>query len=112
MDMSTQQGVNPPPRDKELRSRVRLFGNLLGEVLASQAGHDVLAAVETLRKGYIRLRKEDNPALRARMAKTIDRLRHPDTAGQQPVPASVHRTPHRIETPVGDARLTWHLYNR
>jgi len=78
MDIPVQQGVNPPPRDKELRSRVRLFGNLLGEVLASQAGHDVLAAVETLRKGYIRLRKEDNPALRARMAKTIDRLR-PET---------------------------------
>ena len=78
MDMSLQQGVTPPPRDKELRSRVRLFGNLLGEVLASQAGHDVLAAVETLRKGYIRLRKEDSPALRARMAKTIDRL-EPDT---------------------------------
>jgi phosphoenolpyruvate carboxylase len=75
MDMPVQQGVTPPPRDKELRSRVRLFGNLLGEVLASQAGHDVLAAVETLRKGYIRLRKEDNPALRARMAKTIDKLR-------------------------------------
>ena len=78
MDMPVQPGVNPPPRDKELRSRVRLFGNLLGEVLAAQAGHDVLAAVETLRKGYIRLRKEDNPALRARMAKTIDRLR-PET---------------------------------
>jgi phosphoenolpyruvate carboxylase len=78
MDIPIQQGVTPPPRDKELRSRVRLFGNLLGEVLASQAGHDVLAAVETLRKGYIRLRKEDNPALRARMAKTIDRLK-PET---------------------------------
>ena len=78
MDIPVQEGVNPPPRDKELRSRVRLFGNLLGEVLASQAGHDVLAAVETLRKGYIRLRKEDSPALRARMAKTIDRLR-PET---------------------------------
>jgi phosphoenolpyruvate carboxylase len=78
MDMPVQQGVTPPPRDKELRSRVRLFGNLLGEVLASQAGHDVLAAVETLRKGYIRLRKEENPALRSRMAKTIDKLR-PET---------------------------------
>ena len=51
MDMPVQASITPPPRDKELRSRVRLFGNLLGEVLASQAGHDVLAAVETLRKG-------------------------------------------------------------
>ena len=74
MDMPVQQCITPPPRDKELRSRVRLFGNLLGEVLASQAGHGVLAAVETLRKGYIRLRKEDNPALRMRMARAIDKL--------------------------------------
>ena len=78
MDMPVQQSVTPPPRDKELRSRVRLFGNLLGEVLASQAGPNVLAAVERLRKGYIRLRKEDNPALRARLSRTIDTL-EPDT---------------------------------
>ncbi|GMQ87748.1 MAG: phosphoenolpyruvate carboxylase [Gammaproteobacteria bacterium] len=74
MDMPVQHSVTPPPRDKELRSRVRLFGNLLGEVLASQTGHKVLAAVETLRKGYIRLRKKDNPALRRRLANTIDKL--------------------------------------
>ncbi|HFD81567.1 MAG TPA: phosphoenolpyruvate carboxylase, partial [Gammaproteobacteria bacterium] len=73
-----QPSITPPPRDKELRSRVRLFGNLLGEVLAEQAGHDVLAAVETLRKGYIRLRKEEIPTLRARLAKKIDAL-SPDT---------------------------------
>ncbi|VAW80437.1 Phosphoenolpyruvate carboxylase, partial [hydrothermal vent metagenome] len=74
MDMPTNTSITPPPRDKELRSRVRLFGNLLGEVLASQAGTDVLAAVETLRKGYIRLRKEDNPALRQRLARVVDNL--------------------------------------
>ena len=62
------------PGDKELRSRVRLFGNMLGEVLLEQAGADVLSAVETLRKGYIRLRKQDNPALRARLSRTIDAL--------------------------------------
>ena len=54
------------PGDKELRSRVRLFGNMLGEVLLEQAGADVLSAVEKLRKGYIRLRKQENSALRAR----------------------------------------------
>ncbi len=74
MDMPVNSSVTPPPRDKELRARVRLFGNLLGEVLASQAGHAVLAAVETLRKGYIRLRKEENPALRLRLARLIDSL--------------------------------------
>jgi phosphoenolpyruvate carboxylase len=60
--------------DKELRSRVRLFGNMLGEVLLEQAGADVLLAVETLRKGYIRLRKQDNSALRARLSRVIDSL--------------------------------------
>ncbi len=74
MDMPVKTCVTPPPRDKELRARVRLFGNLLGEVIAAQAGKDVLAAVETLRKGYIRLRKEDNLALRTRLARTIDAL--------------------------------------
>ncbi len=72
--MPAQPEITPPPRDKELRSRVRLFGNLLGEVLATQAGPNVLASVETLRKGYIRLRKEDNPTLRARLARKIDQL--------------------------------------
>jgi phosphoenolpyruvate carboxylase len=63
MDMAAQRSITPPPRDKELRSRVRLFGDLLGEVLAAEAGHDVLATVELLRKGYIRLRKKDDAAL-------------------------------------------------
>ena len=62
------------PGDKELRSRVRLFGNMLGEVLLEQAGADVLSAVEKLRKGYIRLRKQDNPALRTRLSRVIDQL--------------------------------------
>ena len=62
------------PGDKELRSRVRLFGNMLGEVLLEQAGADVLSAVEKLRKGYIRLRKQENSALRARLSRVIERL--------------------------------------
>ncbi|MFA7387628.1 MAG: phosphoenolpyruvate carboxylase, partial [Thiohalobacteraceae bacterium] len=59
------------PRDKELRTRVRLFGNLLGNVLRAQESGQVLAAVETLRKGFIRLRGEDDPRLRARLVKLI-----------------------------------------
>ena len=59
------------PRDKELRSRVRLLGNLLGNVIREHAGAEVLDTIETLRKGYIRLRKENNPRLRARINQTI-----------------------------------------
>ncbi|MBI5040018.1 MAG: phosphoenolpyruvate carboxylase [Gammaproteobacteria bacterium] len=62
------------PRDNELRARVRLFGDLLGNVLSAQEGGQVLEAVESLRKGFIRLREEDDPRLRARLMKTIDDL--------------------------------------
>jgi phosphoenolpyruvate carboxylase len=60
--------------DKELRSRVRLFGNLLGEVLREHAGADILVTVESLRRGYIRLRREENPRLRARLTREINEL--------------------------------------
>ncbi len=62
------------PRDKELRSRVKLFGNLLGNVIREHAGNSVYVAVETLRKGYIKLRNEDNPRLRSRLRELIERL--------------------------------------
>ncbi|MGD8312539.1 MAG: phosphoenolpyruvate carboxylase, partial [Gammaproteobacteria bacterium] len=39
-----------------------------------QAGEDILSAVETLRRGYIRLRKQENPVLRARLARVIEHL--------------------------------------
>jgi phosphoenolpyruvate carboxylase len=60
--------------DKELRSRVRLFGNLLGEVLSEQTGKGILYAVESLRKGYIRLRKDENEKLRKRLSRLIENL--------------------------------------
>lgn len=60
--------------DKALRSRVKLFGNLLGNVLRAQAGGRVFVAVETLRKGYIRLHKEENPKKRAQLSRLIAKL--------------------------------------
>ena len=72
----TRKSVPPfdQPRDRELRSRVRLLGDLLGEILLEQAGAGLLNAVETLRKGYIRLRKQENPALRTRLSRLIEGL--------------------------------------
>ena len=46
-----------PSQDKALRSRVKLFGNILGDILKDHAGERVFAAVEALRKGHIGLRK-------------------------------------------------------
>jgi phosphoenolpyruvate carboxylase len=60
--------------DKKLRARVKLLGSLLGNVLQSQAGGRVFNAVETLRKGYIRLHGEDSPALRERLGELIRHL--------------------------------------
>ena len=62
------------PSDTQLRTRVKLFGNLLGNVLRTQESGRVLAAVETLRKGYIGLRKEDNPRKRRRLENLIESL--------------------------------------
>ena len=64
--------------DKQLRERVKLLGKLLGNVLRAQAGSHVYAAVETLRRGYISLHKEDSPRKRARLDKLISKL-DPDT---------------------------------
>ncbi|HSP00970.1 MAG TPA: phosphoenolpyruvate carboxylase, partial [Thioalkalivibrio sp.] len=63
-----------PPKDKELRARVKLFGNLLGKVLKRLEGRRALAAVETLRKGFIALRKQDDEAKRAKLMAFIDKL--------------------------------------
>ncbi|TVP80038.1 phosphoenolpyruvate carboxylase [Thioalkalivibrio sp.] len=59
------------PKDKELRARVRLFGDLLGRVIRRLEGDDVFHAVETLRKGFVSLRKREDPRLRQRMMRCI-----------------------------------------
>ena len=72
--MSPTANLPTQPNDKELRSRVKLFGNLLGNVILNLAGAQVYDAVEKLRTGYISLRKEDNPRKREQMMKLIESL--------------------------------------
>ena len=60
--------------DKKLRSRVKLLGTLVGNVLKAEAGGRVFNAVETLRKGFISLRKADDPQKRERLLKIINGL--------------------------------------
>ena len=66
--------LNTQSIDKQLRARVKLYGHLLGNVLLSQAGAKIYDAVEKLRTGFISLRKEDNPAKRARLMALIESL--------------------------------------
>lgn len=61
-------------RDRQLRSRVRLFGDILGKLLQKHAGKQVFSTVETLRKGYIGLRKQENPAKRRQLAQLLESL--------------------------------------
>lgn len=60
--------------DKDLRAHVRFLVNLLGEVIAEQSGDEVYQAVEQLRKGFIKLRKEDDAELRQTLKDKIESL--------------------------------------
>jgi len=65
---------DPLANDKELRGRVKFFGRLLGEVLHAQIGGRVYKAVETLRRGFLALHKQEDPKRRARLMRLIDKL--------------------------------------
>lgn len=60
--------------DKDLRRHVRFLVDLLGEVIAERSGDTVYQAVEQLRKGFIRLRKNDDPLLRNQLMAQIGDL--------------------------------------
>ena len=60
--------------DKSLRSLVKVLGTLLGDVLRAQEGKQVFDVVETLRQGYISLRKEENPSEQDRLNQLIKSL--------------------------------------
>ncbi|MBT8428343.1 MAG: hypothetical protein KJN79_00380, partial [Gammaproteobacteria bacterium] len=60
--------------DKALRGRVKLLGRLLGDVISSQAGGDVLRTVERLRKGFLQLRDNPDPVRLTRLKKFTGKL--------------------------------------
>jgi phosphoenolpyruvate carboxylase len=64
--------------DRDLRTRVKLLGNLLGRVLREQEQSNVLDTVEILRKGFIELRAGENHTRRSQLMELIGRL-DPDT---------------------------------
>ena len=66
--------LQTPVNDKALRSRVKLFGTLLGDVLRKLAGQDIYDAVEKLRTGYLDLDKKENPAQRKELMAFIESL--------------------------------------
>ena len=65
---------DPLASDKDLRTRVKLLGRLLGEVLHAQIGGKVYKSVETLRRGFLALHQQEDPKRRARLMRLIDKL--------------------------------------
>ena len=55
----------------QLALEVNLLGSLLGQVIAEQAGRDLLDLVERIRKTTIRLRREDDSEERGALATTL-----------------------------------------
>ena len=82
------------PKDKELRARVRLFADLLGNVIRRLEGDVVFEAVETLRKGYVSLRQREDARLRERMTRCI-----------------VHQTPEMTERVIRAFSIYFSLVN-
>ena len=60
-------GIGTSGARDPLAVEVRLLGALLGQVIAEQAGAELFALVERIRKRTIALRKDDDPAERARL---------------------------------------------
>ena len=57
--------------DRILRSRVKLFGRLLGNILKQQAGEEVFRVVEKLRKEFLALRKKPDDKARKKLENFI-----------------------------------------
>lgn len=61
----------PQRADRDLRAHLRFLGHILGEVIRERDGVEVFRIVERLRKGFIRLRKEDDAELRTALLDLI-----------------------------------------
>ncbi len=72
--MTTKSHDQNHSSDKELRSRVKLLGQLLGNVLIKHEDPLVFESVETLRTGFIQLRQQDDEDKRQQLIVLIDRL--------------------------------------
>ncbi|MFL5712953.1 MAG: phosphoenolpyruvate carboxylase [Chloroflexota bacterium] len=75
-------GIGSAGARDPLSREVRLLGSLLGQVIAEQAGPELFETVERIRRRTIALRRDDDPAERARLD---DELRALDLGGAEAV---------------------------
>lgn len=71
-------GIGTAGAHDPLATEVRLLGALLGQVITEQAGPELFATVERIRKRTIALRRDDDPAERARLDADLRDLRLED----------------------------------
>jgi len=67
-------GIGSAGARDPLSREVRLLGALLGQVIAEQAGPELFATVERIRRRTIALRRDDDPAERARLDEELRAL--------------------------------------
>ena len=67
-------GIGTAGARDPLAVEVRLLGALLGQVVTEQAGPDLFARVERIRRRTIALRRDDDPAERARLDEDLRAL--------------------------------------
>jgi phosphoenolpyruvate carboxylase len=60
--------------DEDLRSRVKLLGRLLGDIISEQEGDETLALIEKLRAGFIEERKSPDPGRHELLLDTLKDL--------------------------------------
>ena len=60
--------------DKELRSKVKFIGSVLGDILKTHTEDTVFEVVEELRTGYIELRNNDDENKRQQLIRLIEQL--------------------------------------
>lgn len=71
IDLST---LHQLPDIEQLQEKTRHFGEILGNIVKEQEGDDVFQAVEKLRKGYISLRKQEDPQRRQALMLFIQQM--------------------------------------
>ena len=60
--------------DAQLRSTVKLLGKLLGNIIRTHAGNNVYIAVEKLRRGFIKLHKNNDSSKHDQLIRYIEKL--------------------------------------
>jgi len=90
------------PHEKALRHQVRVLSVLLSRVLKNQLEPDVYSAIQSLRNGFVRLRRQNDPLLRQQLIRFISRL-EPEKLAQ------VVRASHIYFNLVNSAEEVWQL---